>query len=192
MARLDTGWCVHPKILALSVAGMAVHAWSISYCDLARSDGFIPEGAWPSKKGFEIGIKELLKAGLWTRVEGGGYLLHDFKVYNRTRAQIELAQAEDRARKAEDSGRNPNGIPRARAQTRSGDPVPVPINSPATALSTEQITAGRRSRRVATTRARAPTRGCRRQTCRGRGRSLRQLAPRAGRRRGRLNDVTRD
>ena len=142
MARLDTGWCVHPKILALSVAGMAVHAWSISYCDLARSDGFIPEGAWPSKKGFEIGIKELLKAGLWTRVEGGGYLLHDFKVYNRTRAQIELAQAEDRARKAEDSGRNPNGIPRARAQTRSGDPVPVPINSPATALSTEQITAG--------------------------------------------------
>ena len=131
MARLDTGWCVHPKILALSMAGMAVHAWSISYCDLTRSDGFIPEGVWPSKKGFAEGVKEVIKAGLWTPCEGG-YHLHDFKDYNRTKAQIELAQAEDRARKAagkpEDSGRNPNGIPRARAQTRSGDPVPVPIN----------------------------------------------------------------
>ena len=52
MARLDTGWHAHPKILALSVAGMAVHAWSISYCDDALTDGFIPTGAWPSKRGF--------------------------------------------------------------------------------------------------------------------------------------------
>jgi len=133
VARLDTGWCVHPKILALSMAGMAVHAWSISYCDLTRSDGFIPEGVWPSKRGFAEGIKDVVKAGLWVACEGG-YQLHDFTVYNRTKAQIELAQAEDRARKTPtsplDSGRNPNGFPRARAQTRSGNPVPVPGATP--------------------------------------------------------------
>ena len=100
MARLDTGWCVHPKVLALSVAGMAVHAWSISYCDLARSDGLIPDGSWPSKKGFAEGIKEVIKAGLWEPCEGG-FLLHDYLKYNRTKEQIEkeLALTAERQRR---------------------------------------------------------------------------------------------
>lgn len=92
MARLDTGWHAHPKILALSVAGMAVHAWSISYCDDALTDGFIPMGAWPSKRGFNGGIKELVAAGLWLPVQGG-YQLHDYTDYNRTRAQVDAYMA---------------------------------------------------------------------------------------------------
>ncbi len=96
MARLDTGWHAHPKILALSVAGMAVHAWSISYCDDALTDGFIPMGAWPSKRGFNGGIKELVAAGLWLPVQGG-YQLHDFTDYNHTKAHVEAVRAAMRA-----------------------------------------------------------------------------------------------
>ncbi len=117
MARLDTGWHANPKILRLSAVGMALHAWSISYCDFARSDGFIPEDAWPMK--LRVGVKELERAGLWESCEGG-QRLHDYLRYNRSRAQIEARLAEDRERKRPDSGRNHSGngadsagIPRA-------------------------------------------------------------------------------
>ena len=98
MARLDTGWHAHPRILALSVAGMAVHAWSISYCDAVLSDGFIPLGAWPSKRGFVSGVKEVVAAGLW-RLCDGGYQLHDYTDYNRTKAQVLAQREDDRFRK---------------------------------------------------------------------------------------------
>jgi hypothetical protein len=63
----------------------------------------------------------LVRAGLWVPAEGGGYHVHDYTVYNRTRAQIETQLAEDRKRKSSpDSGRNLAGtnpdsawIPRA-------------------------------------------------------------------------------
>jgi len=86
MARLDTGWHANPKVLRLSPAGMALHAWSISYCDFARSDGFIPQDAWPSK--LRTGVKELEQTGLY-RVTAGGYHLHDYLDYNHSRAEIE-------------------------------------------------------------------------------------------------------
>ena len=122
MARLDTGWHAHPRILALSVAGMAVHAWSISYCDAVLSDGFIPNGAWPSKRGFVSGVKEVVAAGLW-RLCDGGYQLHDYTDYNRTKAQVLAQREDDRFRKMsgrKSAGHAPDsaGIPRA--------PVPGP------------------------------------------------------------------
>ena len=97
MARLDTGWHAHPKILRLGPVAMALHAWSISYCDYVRSDGFIPEGAWPAK--LSGGVKELKGAGLYEPVEGG-YGLHDYTDWNASREQIESMQAEARVRSA--------------------------------------------------------------------------------------------
>jgi hypothetical protein len=105
MARLDTGWHAHPKILKLGLAGMGLHAWSISYCDHAVSDGFIPEGAWPSLPGARAAVKIVLAAGLWEPVEGG-YRLHDYGDYNRTKAQI----AELKAAAAERQSRHRNGV----------------------------------------------------------------------------------
>lgn len=95
MARLDTGWHANPKILKLSAVGMALHAWSISYCDFARSDGFVPDGAWPTK--LRGGVAELKRDGMYEAVDGG-YQLHDYAAYNRTRAQIEADQVATRDR----------------------------------------------------------------------------------------------
>jgi hypothetical protein len=98
MARLDTGWHVNPKVLQAGAHGMALHAWSISYCDHALSDGFIPAKAWPSF--LAAGVRTLLRLGLWSAAEGG-YRLHDYLDYNRSRDQVyegQLAKHDARVR----------------------------------------------------------------------------------------------
>src|SRR5262245_36643469 len=126
MARLDTGWHAHPRILQLGLQAMGMHAWSISYCDHARSDGFIPFGAWPALSGAGAAVKALLDAELWARVDGG-FMLHDYLDYNRSKAQIEAARADDRTRKRKpDSGRNPGGIPLESNGTSGPDSGRIP------------------------------------------------------------------
>lgn len=130
MARLDTGWHAHPKILSLGLAGMGLHAWSISYCDAARSDGFIPMGAWPALPGVKTAVKNLLQAGLWERREGG-FQLHDYLAYNRSKAAIERELANKIA--AGVAGGQASASARAQAQaeqvlkqTVKQNPTPVP------------------------------------------------------------------
>jgi hypothetical protein len=76
---------------------MGLHAWSISYCDYVRSDGFIPTGAWPSVPGVRAAVQTLETAGLWEPVTHG-YRLHDYTDWNRSRAQIEADQQGARGR----------------------------------------------------------------------------------------------
>jgi hypothetical protein len=137
MARLDTGWHANPKVLKTGYAGMGLHAWSISYSDHARSDGFIPHGAWPSLPGAAGLVKMLVAAGLWEPAEGG-YRLHDYPVYNRLRAQIEADQEDARTRQSRHRSRvtttvtTPvtNTVSNGVTLARSGNPVPVPGDAP--------------------------------------------------------------
>jgi hypothetical protein len=124
MARLDVEWHAHPRLLKLGLAAMGLHAWSISYCDFVRSDGFIPAGAWPSLPGVARAVIALVHAGFWEPA-GSGYMLHDYTHYNRTRAAIEAEQATDRVRK--NSGRNPSGIP-PESERKNGD-IPTGIRT---------------------------------------------------------------
>lgn len=87
MARLDTGWHAHPRIVGLGLAAMGLHAWSISYCDAKLTDGFIPLGAWPSLPGIIPAVHKLERSGLWVACDGG-YRLHDYLDYNRSRARV--------------------------------------------------------------------------------------------------------
>lgn len=133
MARLDTGWCVNQKVLALRVEGIALHAWSISYCDLTRSDGFIPEGSWPTLRWTAAGVRALVDAGMWEPSEGG-YMLHDYGKYNRSRAQIEAEQEDARQRQSRHRSRVTDTVTAtvtdedvSRRDTRArGQPGPIP------------------------------------------------------------------
>jgi hypothetical protein len=122
MARLDTGWHVNTKVLKVGLAGMGLHAWSISYCDHALSDGFVPNGAWPALAGVRAAVVALVRAGLWVPVEDG-FRLHDYTEYNRTRAHVESVRAAMRA-----NGRA-GGLASAQAkaeQTAKQNPTPGP------------------------------------------------------------------
>jgi hypothetical protein len=123
MARLDTGWHSSSKVLSTGVYGMALHAWSISFCDAARSDGFVPHGAWPAL--LQRGVSMLVGAHLWEPTEGG-FQLHDYTDYNRTREQIEAEQADTRERVQRHRSRNGASNP-----TRNGvtSPVTPPVSN---------------------------------------------------------------
>lgn len=99
MARLDVLWHANPKVLALGLPGMGLHAWSISYCDSQMTDGFIPYEALPNIDGVKTTIRVMLSSGRWKEVKGG-YQLHDYLDYNRSRDAIakERAQNADRKR----------------------------------------------------------------------------------------------
>jgi hypothetical protein len=137
MARLDTGWHSHPKILGLGLAGMGLHAWSISYCDSALTDGFIPQGAWPALPGVSAAVRALVTGGLWLPCEGG-YRLHDYAHYNRSKDETKALRAAAQVRKERwlerHTERVPNGVPNAtqnaeRTAHERHIPVPVPLKT---------------------------------------------------------------
>ena len=130
VARLDTGWHANPKVLGSGVYGMALHAWSISYCDDARSDGFVPLLSWPAL--LHRGVPALVAAKLWETVDGG-YRLHDYAQYNRTRAEIESDHAAVTARVTRYRQRKngvTNGVSNGVTLARVGAPGPGPGLTP--------------------------------------------------------------
>ena len=139
MARLDTGWHAHPKVRKVGLAGMGLHAWSISYCDDVRSDGFIPTGTWPALPGIQKVITLLVEAGLWEPA-AGGYQLHDYKDWNRSKAQIEADQETWKERQSRHRSRVTNAVTNAdvtphvtrdngRDARARGQPNPGDVNS---------------------------------------------------------------
>lgn len=100
-ARFDDQMYQHPKLLAAGAVAELIQYRAIQYCSRFLTDGFIPAGAvsqllcglehlgfttstggrdvldvdWPA---------ELVLHGLWER-RRGGYFVHDFLDYNRTK-----------------------------------------------------------------------------------------------------------
>jgi hypothetical protein len=136
VARLDTHWHANPKVLALGLDGMGLHSWSISYCDAELTDGFIPVGALPQLPRLKQAISRLVECGRWRVVEGG-YQLHDYLQYNRSRHRVltERAAAAERMQRAREVRAN-NGRSSGEVQPL---PVPVPVPVPVPELPAEVL-----------------------------------------------------
>src|SRR5262252_8520756 len=130
MARLDTGWHAHPRIVELGLAAMGLHAWSISYCDAKLTDGFIPLGAWPSLPGITPAVHKLERSGLWVACDGG-YRLHDYLDYNRSRARVTQIAAAKRV--AGQAGGQASASARAQAPPQAKSKQSVEQNGQASA-----------------------------------------------------------
>jgi hypothetical protein len=130
VARLDTHWHANPKVLALGLEGMGLHAWGISYCDAELTDGFIPMGALPQLPGMKQAIKRMIERGRWEVCEGG-YQVHDYLHYNRSREQVltDRAAAVERRQHARRSPDVQANAPPTFA-LRSPDVRPLPVPGP--------------------------------------------------------------
>jgi hypothetical protein len=100
--RLDDGFASHPKVLAAGLLGMGLHVAGLCYANRHLTDGFIADNAVETLGRFTVelpGAKrrrldpefvagQLVAAGLWERVEGG-YRIHDYLVFQPSRADVE-------------------------------------------------------------------------------------------------------
>lgn len=94
--KLDDRFFDNPKIAVLSKDAKLAYLEAGTYCARELTDGFIPG---PTAKRFAgRSLKELVP-GLWEPVKDG-YRVHDFLVYNPTRAQVLASKSEQHEAKA--------------------------------------------------------------------------------------------
>lgn len=94
--RLDDGFADHPKILELSDRAFRVHVAALCYSARHLTDGKLSVSAQKSLGLTPKISKELETAGLWKTI-AGGMEIHDFTVYQPTRAKV----LEERHKQAE-------------------------------------------------------------------------------------------
>lgn len=105
-AKFDDRWATHPKLLAAGLEAKGLDASGICYAAGQETDGFVPDTALiilgAGHRNPRKVADRLVEVGRWTRDdERKGYVIHDFDVYNFTRAQGEAKRRRDAERKAE-------------------------------------------------------------------------------------------
>jgi hypothetical protein len=81
--KVDDSFPDHPKVAALSDAAFRLHISGLCYAGRYLTDGLIPETFTRESKL----TKELVKSHLWDKT-AGGWQIHDFLIYNPTRAKV--------------------------------------------------------------------------------------------------------
>lgn len=96
--NVDDGMGEHPKAFAAGHAALGL--WLVLACYAARrlTDGFIP-GPLAEREAQGDELTALVAAGLVDVVEGG-YQLHDYLDWNKSREKVEAEKAAARARQA--------------------------------------------------------------------------------------------
>jgi hypothetical protein len=87
---LDDNFPDHPKVAGLSDKAFRLHIAVLCRCGRFLTDGEAGKGMLVSVRygTNAAAIKELVDAGLWER-EGEGYRVHDYLVYNPSKAQVQ-------------------------------------------------------------------------------------------------------
>ena len=130
--KLDDRFPDHPKVLALGddyERGLALHVRGLCYAAGNLTDGFVPARAF--REDVAIAAR-LVAVGLWKEV-AGGYLIHDFLDFNKSKAQVEKEREEWRARQVKSrtmSRRDTDRDSRSESHPDSSSPVPVPVPVP--------------------------------------------------------------
>lgn len=131
--RIDDKFLMNPKIQSAGAYGMALYLSGLIYCNTNVTDGFIPDVMLPVLCGlaYQTASKRvadaLVRLNLWERVEGG-YLIHDFLSFNKSRNEIESLNKQ-RANNGAKGGRQANQVANQVAKQTGSDLVSkqVPI-----------------------------------------------------------------
>jgi hypothetical protein len=109
--RIDDKFLLNPKVQTVGVYGMALYLSGLIYCNGNLTDGFIMEGVLPMLCGmaFQTPARKiadkLVEVNLWEAAEGG-YQIHDFLTFNKSKQEIELLN-KTRANNGAKGGRLP-------------------------------------------------------------------------------------
>lgn len=98
-ANFDDNFADHPKVVPLSDTAFRLHTSGILYCARYLTDGYVSASQVPrlTPTYTKAALRELLAPGLWSTDEEGGYNIHDYLQWNRSREQIMY----ERVRKSE-------------------------------------------------------------------------------------------
>ncbi len=153
-ARLDDAILDNPKIIAAGPLATLLHIAAIVWSARNLTDGFIPAAKvatlvnWRGAlahielesdadevtcTGRRIEsddfVDQLLTLQLWHEVPGG-YQIHDFLDYNRSKKQVLAERARSRARQEDQRSRRDTGGTPPESQRCHSGPVPVPVPVP--------------------------------------------------------------
>jgi len=122
-AQLDDHFHDNPKILDTSLPAIGLYAIGLSYCSAHLSDGFIPRVVVSGMRGSVAAARELVAHHFWEPVQGG-FRVHDYLQWNKSREQVlaERAAAAERKRMS----RRPSGGTPAGVTEMSGTRPPLP------------------------------------------------------------------
>lgn len=124
--KVDDQMPRHPKLLSLGrdrIMCQGVWLDGMCYASGYLTDGFVPEAAL--ERGTQRYADQLVRAGLWERVEGG-YRIHDYHDYQPTRAAVTAS----RRNAAERQSRHRHAVSNDATAASVTEPRPVPVPTP--------------------------------------------------------------
>lgn len=104
-ARLDDKFFTHPKVRKAwrHKPAIGLHALALSYCMCHGTEGHVStefvDDQIPDPGERDAAVAALVDAGLW-KVNGDGWIVHDFLHYNPSNADVAARRESDRKRKA--------------------------------------------------------------------------------------------
>lgn len=103
----------HPKVVQSGSDGAVMNLGAIGYSRKFLTDGFVPAsaiaGLAPTVKRPAATAKLLVASGLWSKVEGG-YQVHDYAVWNQTKATVQKQREKWKGEKREQRGGELSGV----------------------------------------------------------------------------------
>lgn len=104
--KVDDGMWGHPKFDDVSDAAVALWTRAGSWCCRYLTDGVVPASRVIQLRGNEAAADELVRAGLWRRVEGG-FCFHDWSDIQETKAEVETRRSKQRDEKRQQRATKP-------------------------------------------------------------------------------------
>ena len=98
--RIEDSFHDHPKVLAAGPRAVGLAVMALSYANRHLTDGHVTREVLRSLGGTRSDAAKLVKAGMWEVNGNAGWVIHDFAVYQPTRAQVQADRAAARQRMA--------------------------------------------------------------------------------------------
>ena len=148
--RLDDAFPQHPKVVVVGPLGIAMQVAGLCYCSRFLTDGFIPTSAVPTMMDFSEldehafngggnvcwrAVRKLTEAGIWLEVDGG-YQIHDYLLYQPSKAQVLKEREANRLRQERFRDKPSNAVTNGDVtvgitrQSRVNNSAPVPVPNP--------------------------------------------------------------